>query len=79
MALTNPPENLNEYVNLASAVRQSPNMRLWANCDEQADVLYIYLSGPERDSDSELTDDDIIVRYHGEEVVGLTILHATQR
>ena len=30
-------------------------------------------------TDSELTDDDIIVRYSGEEVVELTFLHASQR
>jgi uncharacterized protein YuzE len=30
------------------------------------------------DSSSPL-DDDIIVRYEGDEVVGLTILHASQR
>ncbi len=31
-------------------------------------------------SHSELTDDDIIVRYEeGEEIVGLTVLHASKR
>lgn len=27
----------------------------------------------------ELTDEDVIVRYEGEEVVGLTVLHASER
>jgi len=26
-----------------------------------------------------MTDDDILVRYEGEEVVGLTVLHASKR
>ena len=30
-------------------------------------------------TDRELTDDDVIIRYEGEEVIGLTILHASQR
>jgi uncharacterized protein YuzE len=30
-------------------------------------------------TDSELTDDDVIIRYEGDEVIGLTILHASQR
>ena len=34
---------------------------------------------PKPAADSELTDDDIIVRYDGEEVIGITILHASQR
>ena len=29
--------------------------------------------------DSEMTEDDVIVRYEGEEVVGLTVLHASKR
>jgi hypothetical protein len=29
--------------------------------------------------DSELGPDDIIVRYRGDEVIGLTILHASRR
>ena len=30
-------------------------------------------------TDSELGPDDIIVRYRGEEIIGLTILHASRR
>jgi predicted RNA-binding protein with PUA domain len=30
-------------------------------------------------TDSELGPDDIIVRYRGDEVIGLTILHASRR
>jgi uncharacterized protein YuzE len=32
-----------------------------------------------RERESEMTDDDLIVRYDGDEIVGLTILHASQR
>ncbi|TMC14107.1 MAG: DUF2283 domain-containing protein, partial [Chloroflexi bacterium] len=32
-----------------------------------------------RADDSELTDDDVIVRYESGEVVGLTVLHASKR
>ena len=30
-------------------------------------------------TDSETTDQDVIVRYEGEEVIGMIILHASQR
>jgi len=42
-------------------------------------VLYINFKKPSHATDSELTDDDIIVRYEGGEMVGLTILHASKR
>jgi uncharacterized protein YuzE len=47
--------------------------------DAEADVLYVNFKKPSYATDSELTDDDVIIRYEGEEVVGLTILHASQR
>ena len=47
--------------------------------DAEADVLYINFKKPSRATDSEMTDDDILVRYEGEEVVGLTVLHASKR
>ena len=51
-----------------------------ASYDDEADVLYIHFGPqPRPATDSELTDDDIIVRYDGEEVIGITILHASQR
>jgi uncharacterized protein YuzE len=47
--------------------------------DAEADVLYVNFKRPSDATDSELTDDDVIIRYEGEEVIGLTILHASQR
>ena len=47
--------------------------------DAEADVFYINFKKPSHATDSELTEDDIIVRYENEEVVGLTVLHASKR
>lgn len=47
--------------------------------DEEADVLYINFKRPAVATDSELADDDVLVRYEGDEVIGLTILHASTR
>jgi uncharacterized protein YuzE len=60
-------------------VQQSPQQTLWLSYDQEADVLYINFHKPSVATDSELTDDDIIIRYNGEEVIGLTILHAALR
>ena len=80
MALMNPTENLSDYLTLLPAVRYSPNGRLQAYYDEEGDVLYVHFGAqPRPATDSELTDDDIIVRYDGYEVIGITILRASQR
>jgi uncharacterized protein YuzE len=47
--------------------------------DEEADVLYVNFKKPSHADDSELTDDDIIIRYEKEQVVGINILNASKR
>jgi len=47
--------------------------------DEKADVLYLNFKKPSHADDSELTDDDIIIRYENGEIVGITVLHASER
>jgi len=47
--------------------------------DEEADVLYVNFEKPSRATESELTDDDIILRYRDQDLIGLTILHASKR
>jgi len=47
--------------------------------DREADVLYISF-GPDKEADEALlTDEDIIVRYRRGEVVGLIVLHFSER
>jgi uncharacterized protein YuzE len=47
--------------------------------DEPADVIYMKFEPGVEATDSELGPDDIIVRYRGEEIIGLPILHARRR
>jgi len=56
-----------------------PSKRMWIAYDEEADVLYVNFKKPSHADDSELTDDDIIIRYEGEQVVGMTILNVSLR
>jgi uncharacterized protein YuzE len=70
---------IQEYLNLVPAVRHTPHGYLWSSYDSEADVLYINFKKPSQATDSEFTDDDVIVRYEGEEIIGLTILHASKR
>ena len=71
--------DLKEYLKLALVVRDTPHRYLWSSYDEEADTLYISFKKPSHATDSEITDDDVIIRYEGDEVIGLTVLHASKR
>ena len=70
---------IDHYLKLVPAVKLSPKRYLWSSYDEEADVLYINFKKPSYATDSELTDDDVIIRYQGADIIGLTILHASKR
>jgi len=70
---------IEEYLQLLPTLQRSPDGYLWSSFDKEADVLYINFRKPSFATDSEITDDDVIIRYDGKQVVGLTILHASQR
>jgi uncharacterized protein YuzE len=67
------------YLDLLPQVKESPQKILWVSYDAEADTLYVNFKKPSHATDSELTDDDVIVRYEGDMVVGFTILHASKR
>ncbi|TSC78423.1 MAG: hypothetical protein G01um101433_230 [Parcubacteria group bacterium Gr01-1014_33] len=50
----------------------------WFDYDKEADVLYISFKRPQQATDSELSEDDVILRRRGKEIVGLTILRASR-
>jgi uncharacterized protein YuzE len=70
---------IDRYLDMVDAVRDAPHGYLWSSYDAEADTLYINFKKPAIATDSELTDDDVIIRYEGDEVIGLTILHASTR
>ena len=67
------------YLPLVAALLATPSGTMWSSYDSEADVLYINFKRPSTATDSELTDDDVIVRYEGDDVIGFTVLHASQR
>ena len=72
-------EMVKHFLKIILAVQSAPQKYLWSSHDVEADVLYINFKKPSHATDNELTDDDIILRYEGEEIIGLTILHASKR
>lgn len=68
-----------DYLTLIPAVHRAPQHAVWLTYDEGADTLYVHFKKPSHATDSELTDEDVIIRYEGREVIGFTILHAGKR
>lgn len=52
---------------------------VWSNYDQEADTLYMHFKKPNHADFSEMTEDEIIIRYEDNEIVGLTILNASKR
>lgn len=70
---------VDHYLHLLPQLENIPGKNVWISYDQQADVLYINFGKPGQATDSELTDDDVIVRYDGDQVIGYTVLHASKR
>lgn len=73
------PQAIDQYLSLLGPVMASPGRSLWSTYDADTDTLYIHFKPPAAATDSELTDDDVIVRFEGDQIIGLTILHASTR
>jgi uncharacterized protein YuzE len=71
--------DLKTIINLTPQLLNIPFKRIWYSYDEESDVLYMNFKRPSHADDSELTDDDVIIRYENGEIIGLTILHASKR
>jgi uncharacterized protein YuzE len=56
-----------------------PKKRFWVDYDREADVLYISFRRPQHASDTQMTEDGLLLRYHDKELVGITVLEASTR
>ena len=54
-----------------------PKRRFWVDYDQEADVLYIGFRHPQKATNTRMTDDGLLLRYHGNQLVGVTILEAS--
>lgn len=52
---------------------------VWSSYDSEADILYLHFKKPNHADNSEMTEDEIIVRYEDKEIIGLTILNVSNR
>jgi uncharacterized protein YuzE len=56
-----------------------PFRRVWADYDDEADVLYLSFRRPQRATDRELLDVGLIIHRSAKQIVGVTILEASTR
>ena len=52
---------------------------VWSNYDAEADTLYLHFKKPNHADRTEMTEDEIIIRYEENVIIGLTILNAGKR
>ena len=71
--------DIQEYLKLIPAVNRAPQHAVWITYDAEADTLYVNFKKPSHATDSEMTDEDVIIRYEGKDVIGFTVLHASKR
>ncbi len=55
-------------------LRRLSSNHLWVDYDREADVLYVSFQKPQRATDSVLQDDNVLLRYRGRKLVGMTII-----
>jgi uncharacterized protein YuzE len=51
---------------------------MWIDYDDETDVLYISFRKPQQANDS-LMEGDYVYHYRNDQLVGVTILHASQK
>jgi uncharacterized protein YuzE len=74
-------QDAQDYLKFLPVLQGLPKRPFSLLFDPEADVLYIdFYTPPKSSEDSELTDDDIVIRYDDQdEIVGLTILNVSKR
>jgi len=64
---------------LATGILKLPARHVWFDYDKEADVLYVSFRKPQRATETIELDDDILVRKDGKDIVGLTIMNASNK
>ena len=56
-----------------------PKRQMWLDYDAEADVLYLHFTDKPSATHSEMRNDGIVLDFKEDELVGLTVLEASQR
>lgn len=69
---------IQETLKLVPAFLRMKFPHAWFDYDEQADVLYVSFERPQQATDSELADNNVLIRKRGDKIVGLTVMQASR-
>jgi len=64
---------------LSSDLTKLAVKNIWVDYDKDVDVLYLSFRKPQRAKKTVETDDDVLIRTDGDQIVGITILNASNR
>jgi len=64
---------------IASDMVKLPSHHVWMDYDKEADVLYMSFRKPQKATKTIEADEDILIRKDGKEIIGLTIMNASNR
>jgi uncharacterized protein YuzE len=78
MATVEMAKLLQEVRELAPHIIRLPETKMWIDYDKEADVLYISFKRPQQATDSEMLDNGVLLRYRGDELIGITVLEASK-
>ena len=78
MATVEMAKILQEVYELAPHIIRLPETKMWIDYDKEADVLYISFKRPQQATDSEMLDNGVLLRYRGDELIGITVLEASK-
>lgn len=56
-----------------------PTTHFWVDYDQEADVLYMSFARPQKATETELTDEGLLLRFRHKQLVGVTVLDASTR
>ncbi len=72
-------KSLGHLLKAVSHLVQLPKHRMWLDYDEDADVLYMHFVEKADATHSEMREDGVIFDYRDKDLVGVTVLEASQR
>ena len=71
-------EEVKKIVDAIPILLDFPAKRFHVDYDKEADVLYISFERPQKATDTEVTDEGLLLRYRENKLVGITILNASR-
>jgi|SRR6185295_5800392 len=73
------PQTVRTVTEAVPLLLKFPMNRFWVDYDQEADVLYISFRHLQQATDTEMTEEGILLRSRGKELVGITVLEASTR